>query len=125
MNISVEERFEAGIELFGTEVKSIRHGNLNLKDAWCSVKDGELCGHGRCISAPMKRATSSIRTLSRPRRLLMHKREIQRLSAKVKLRTAMPSCPSRVYLEKLPRQGGGRACARAKSSMTSVPDAAR
>ena len=38
----VEERFEAGIELFGTEVKSIRLGTLNLKDAWCSVKDGEL-----------------------------------------------------------------------------------
>jgi len=38
----VEERYEAGIELAGTEVKSIRLGTLNLKDAWCSVKDGEL-----------------------------------------------------------------------------------
>ena len=38
----VEERFEAGIELFGTEVKSIRQGTLNLKDAWCNIKDGEI-----------------------------------------------------------------------------------
>ena len=38
----VEERFEAGIELFGTEVKSIRLGQLNLKDSYCTVKDGEL-----------------------------------------------------------------------------------
>ena len=38
----VEEEFEAGIELVGTEVKSIRQGTLNLKDAWCGIKDGEM-----------------------------------------------------------------------------------
>ena len=42
----VEEKYEAGIELFGTEVKSIRAGTLNLKDSYCAVKDGELFVHG-------------------------------------------------------------------------------
>ncbi|WP_312281554.1 SsrA-binding protein, partial [Oscillibacter sp.] len=46
----VEEKFEAGIELFGTEVKSIRAGTLNLKDAWCSIQDGELFVNGMHIS---------------------------------------------------------------------------
>ena len=50
----VEERFEAGIELFGTEVKSIRLGTLNLKDAWCSVKDGELWVFGKSWMTNMK-----------------------------------------------------------------------
>ena len=56
----VEEKYEAGIELAGTEVKSIRAGTLNLKDAYCTVKDGELFVHGMHIS-PYERATSSIR----------------------------------------------------------------
>ena len=60
----VEDRYEAGIELAGTEVKSIRAGTLNLKDSYCSVKDGEL--------------------FIRVRRLLMHKREIRKLHALVK-----------------------------------------
>ena len=61
----VEERFEAGIELAGTEVKSIRAGALNLKDAFCIAKDGEIYVYGMHIS-PMKRATSSTRTPSAP-----------------------------------------------------------
>ena len=46
----VEDKFEAGIELFGTEVKSIRAGTLNLKDSWCSIKDGEIFVNGMHIS---------------------------------------------------------------------------
>ncbi|MBQ2157940.1 MAG: SsrA-binding protein, partial [Oscillospiraceae bacterium] len=46
----IEDRYEAGIELFGTEVKSIRMGNMNLKDSFCSVKDGELFCYGMHIS---------------------------------------------------------------------------
>ena len=61
----VEDRYEAGIELAGTEVKSIRAGTLNLKDAYCTVKDGELFVHGMHIS-PMKRATSSTGTRCAP-----------------------------------------------------------
>lgn len=53
----VEESMEAGIELFGTEVKSLRNGGLNLKDSWCSFEKGSsLCV--RCTSAPMRRAIS-------------------------------------------------------------------
>lgn len=55
----IEEDYEAGIELSGTEVKSIRKGNLNLKDAWCGIKDGELIVN-RCISLPMNRETVSM-----------------------------------------------------------------
>ena len=61
----VEERFEAGIELAGTEVKSIRAGALTLKDAFCIAKDGRSMSTV-CTSPPMKRATSSTRTPSAP-----------------------------------------------------------
>ena len=56
----VEDRYEAGVELFGTEVKSIRAGTLNLKDSYCQAKDGEVFAYGVHIS-PMTRATSSTR----------------------------------------------------------------
>ena len=79
----VEERFEAGIELFGTEVKSIRAGTLNLKDAYCTVKDGELFVNGMHIS-PYEKGNIFNRDPVRQRRLLMHRREIQRLYALVK-----------------------------------------
>ena len=79
----VEERFEAGIELFGTEVKSIRLGTLNLKDAWCSVKDGELWVRQMHIS-PYEKGNIFNKDPRRPRRLLMHKREIMRLFARIK-----------------------------------------
>ena len=61
----VEEKYEAGIELAGTEVKSVRAGTLNLKDSYCSVKEGELSSTG-CTSPPMRRGTSSTRTPSGP-----------------------------------------------------------
>lgn len=79
----VEERFEAGIELFGTEVKSIRQGTLNLKDAWCNIKDGEIWLKQMHIS-PYEKGNIFNKDPLRPRQLLMHKREILRLFAKVK-----------------------------------------
>lgn len=79
----IEDRFEAGIELFGTEVKSIRQGNLNLKDSYCIIKDGEMAVHGMHIS-PYEQGNIFNKDPRRPRRLLMHKREILRLYAKVK-----------------------------------------
>ena len=79
----VEERFEAGIELTGTEVKSIRQGTLNLKDAWCQVKDGELWLRQMHIS-PYEKGNIFNREPRRPRRLLMHRREIAKLFAKIK-----------------------------------------
>ena len=79
----VLERFEAGIELAGTEVKSIRAGNVNLKDAFCTIKDGELFVRGMHIS-PYEHGNIFNKDPVRPRRLLMHKREIARLFGKVK-----------------------------------------
>ena len=79
----IEEEYEAGIELFGTEVKSIRQGTLNLKDAWCGVKDGELIVNQMHIS-PYEQGNIFNKDPRRPRRLLMHKREIMRLYGKVK-----------------------------------------
>ena len=74
----VEDRYEAGVELFGTEVKSIRGGALNLKDAYCVVKDGEIFVHHMHIS-PYEQGNIFNKDPDRPKRLLMHKREIRRL----------------------------------------------
>ena len=79
----VEEKYEAGIELAGTEVKSIRAGTLNLKDSYCSVKDGELFLYGMHIS-PYEQGNIFNKDPVRVRRLLMHKREIRKLHALVK-----------------------------------------
>lgn len=77
----VLERYEAGIELFGTEVKSIRAGGVNLKDSFCTVKDGELFARGLRIS-PYEQGNIFNRDPLRPKRLLMHKREIMKLNAR-------------------------------------------
>ena len=79
----VEEEYEAGIELMGTEVKSIRAGTLNLKDAWCGIKDGEILLNQMHIS-PYDHGNRFNPDPRRVRRLLMHKREIMRLLGKVK-----------------------------------------
>lgn len=78
----VLERFEAGIELAGTEVKSIRAGNVNLKDSFCTIKNGELFVRGMHIS-PYEQGNIFNRDPVRARRLLMHKREIVKLNARI------------------------------------------
>ena len=78
----VEDTYEAGIELFGTEVKSIRQGTLNLKDSYCVVKNGELLVLSMHIS-PYEKGNIFNRDPDRPKRLLMHKREIRKLQALV------------------------------------------
>jgi len=78
----VLERFEAGIELFGTEVKSIRAGTVNLKDSFCTIKNGEIFARGLHIS-PYEQGNIFNRDPMRPKRLLMHKKEILKLNAKV------------------------------------------
>ena len=72
------ETYEAGIELFGTEVKSLRRGTVNLKDSYCTVDDGELFAHGVHIS-PYEQGNIFNRDPLRPKKLLMHKREILKL----------------------------------------------
>ena len=79
----VEDRFEAGIALAGTEVKSIRKGTLNLKDSFCIIKDGQIFVHGMHIS-PYEQGNIFNKDPLRPRRLLMHKREITKLFNAVK-----------------------------------------
>ena len=79
----VEEKLEAGIELSGTVVKSIRAGTLSLKEAWCQVKDGELFIRQMHI-APYEQGNIFNKDPLRPRRLLLHKREIMRLFGSVK-----------------------------------------
>ena len=78
----IEDRLEAGIELAGTEVKSIRAGKVNLKDSFCQVKNGEMMVYGMHIS-PYEKGNIFNRDPMRDRRLLLHKREILRLQAKV------------------------------------------
>ncbi len=79
----VIESFEAGIELCGTEVKSIRQGRVNLKDAWCSVDNGEMFVKGMHVS-PYEQGNIFNKDPMRVRRLLMHRREIMRLLGQVK-----------------------------------------
>lgn len=74
----VDEKYEAGIELFGTEVKSIRAGNVNLKDSYCDIKNGEIFVVGMHIS-PYEHGNIFNRDPLRDRKLLMHKREIMKL----------------------------------------------
>jgi len=81
----VEDRYEAGIELAGTEVKSIRGGQLNLKDSYCATtKEGELMVYNMHIS-PYDKGNIFNRDPDRPKRLLMHKREIRKLHEAQKL----------------------------------------
>ncbi len=79
----IEERIEAGIELAGTEVKSVRQGNINLKESYVSVKDGEIWLIG-CHISPFEQGNRSNKDPLRTRKLLMHKREIMRLYGIVK-----------------------------------------
>ena len=79
----IEDRYEAGIELAGTEVKSIRQSNVNLKDSFCIIKDGEMSVLGMHIS-PYEKGNIFNKDPRRNRKLLMHKREIMRLFGKIK-----------------------------------------
>ena len=80
----VLDRYEAGIELCGTEVKSIRAGTLNLKDSYCTIKNGELFVRGMHIS-PYEKGNIFNRDPDRVRRLLMHRKEILKLQQRVML----------------------------------------
>ena len=94
----VLEKLEAGIELFGTEVKSIRQGKINLKDSWCSIKDGEMFVNGMHIS-PYEQGNIFNRDPLRVKRLLLHKKEIRRFYANVK-QEGLSIVPLSVYFSK-------------------------
>lgn len=96
-NYFIDERYEAGIELVGTEVKSIRAGTLSLKEAWCQVKNGELFLRQMHV-APYEKGNIFNKDPLRPRRLLMHRREILKLYGKVK-QDGYSLIPLSVYLK--------------------------
>lgn len=79
----IEEKYEAGIELAGTEVKSIRQGHVNLKDSFCHIKDGQMSVIGMHIS-PYEKGNIFNKDPLRVRKLLLHKLEIRRLMSKIK-----------------------------------------
>ena len=93
----VLESIEAGISLAGTEVKSIRNGNINLKDSWCSVDEGEIFVRGMHIT-PYEKGNIFNREPTRPRRLLLHKREIMRLFGQLKTQ-GLTLIPLSVYFK--------------------------
>ena len=78
----VDERFEAGIALFGTEVKSLRKGAVNLKDSYCEIRNGEIFAVGVHIS-PFEQGNIFNKDPLRDRKLLMHRREILKLNGQV------------------------------------------
>lgn len=93
----VEETYEAGIELCGTEVKSLRAGRVNLKDSWCSIVDDEIFVNGMHIS-PYKQGNIFNRDPMRVRKLLMHKKEILKLYGTVK-QTGYSLIPISLYFK--------------------------
>lgn len=94
----VIETYEAGIELFGTEVKSIRQGKINLKDSWCNIDGGEIFANGVHIS-PYDHGNIFNREPLRVKRLLMHKKEILKLFGLTK-QQGYAIIPLQVYFKK-------------------------
>ena len=93
----IDDKYEAGIELFGTEVKSIRMGKCSVKEAFVKIDKGQVYIYGMHIS-PYEKGNIFNKDPIRPRRLLMHKREIQRLASKVQL-DGYAIVPLSVYLK--------------------------
>ena len=91
----IEETFETGIELFGTEVKSIRQSAVNIKESWCNVKNGEIFILGMHIS-PYEKGNIFNKDPLRVRKLLMHKKEIIKLLEKTK-KQGYTIIPLKVY----------------------------
>ena len=93
----VEEKYECGIALFGTEVKSVRLGKVNLKESWAQVRKGEIWIEGMHIS-PYEQGNIFNRDPLRPKKLLLHKKEIRKLDGLV-MRQGYTLVPLEVYLK--------------------------
>ena len=92
----VEETLEAGIELFGTEVKSLRNGGINLQASWCSFEHGELFARQMHIS-PYEKGNIFNRDPLRPKKLLLHRRELNRLYGLIKQQQGLTLIPLQAY----------------------------
>jgi SsrA-binding protein len=93
----VEEKYECGIALFGTEVKSIRQGKVNLKESWAQVRKGEIWVEGMHIS-PYEQGNIYNRDPLRAKKLLLHKNEIRKLDGLV-MRQGFTLIPLEMYLK--------------------------
>ncbi len=93
----IEETYEAGIELHGTEVKSVRMGKVSIKEAYVQIKDGEVIVYGMHIS-PYEKGNIFNRDPLRPKKLLLHKYEIRKLIGKIKEK-GYTLIPLKVYLK--------------------------
>ncbi|MBR5521810.1 MAG: SsrA-binding protein SmpB [Oscillospiraceae bacterium] len=94
----VLETFEAGIELFGTEIKSIRNGSVNLKESWADIQNGEVFVYGMHIS-PYEKGNIFNKDPFRVRKLLLHKKEINKLMGKIK-QDGLTLVPLSLYFKK-------------------------
>lgn len=93
----IKEKIEAGIELYGTEVKSIRMGKVNLKESYCEIDKGEMFIHGMHVS-PYEKGNIFNRDPLRPKKLLLHKREIMKLLGTIKQK-GLTIIPLDIYLK--------------------------
>ncbi len=93
----VDEKIECGIALFGTEVKSIRQGKVNLKESWAQIRKGEMWVEGLHIS-PYEQGNVFNRDPLRPKKLLLHKSEIRKYDAQV-MRQGFTLIPLEMYLK--------------------------
>ena len=93
----IEEKIEAGIELYGTEVKSVRLGKVNLKESYCEIDDGQMFVHGMHIS-PYEKGNIFNKDPLRPKKLLLHRNEIMKLLGLVKQK-GMTIIPLDIYLK--------------------------
>ena len=94
----VLEALETGVELKGTEVKSLRNGGLNLKDSWCSFEKGELFVRQMHIS-PYEKGNIFNRDPLRPKKLLLHRKELNRLYGLVKQQQGLTLIPLQAYFK--------------------------
>lgn len=93
----IEEKYEAGIELFGTEVKSVRQGKVSVKEAFIRIENGEVILYGMHVS-PYEQGNIFNRDPMRPKRLLMHKKEIMKLLGQIKEK-GYTLVPLQVYIK--------------------------
>ena len=97
-NYEILETYEAGIELVGTEVKSVFHGRANIREAFCIIKNGEAFVIGMHIS-PYEFGNRENKEPKRTRKLLLHKKEIEKLNSKIKEKK-LTLVPISMYMKK-------------------------